>query len=334
MNFDAHVHVAALGRRDDERSRAFRKSRLVRHTLRRLGLPRDLPAGALDDALSERLGALLSRSSLDGAVLLALDAVYDERGVRVDADTQLEVGNDFVASLAARMPKACWGASVHPYRRDAVDELDRVAARGAVLVKWLPSAQGIAPDDPRCFPFYDALVRLQLPLLCHTGNEHTLSAYSNALNDPRRLIPALERGVTVIAAHCGARLYLQERCHLAHWRRLTARYQRLFGDVSAFGVATRVGPLRRLLASPQHCARLVYGSDFPISPWPLSCLGGISLRQAWAVRRIANPFDQTLALMRALGVPTDVFSRGAALLRPQLRLVVPAALDTMGGHRT
>jgi len=121
----------------------------------------------------------------------------------------------------------------------ALEELRRVAARGACLVKWLPSAQNIRPDDPRCFPFYEALAALGMPLLSHTGCEHTLAAYPDAFNAPLRLVPALERGVTVIAAHCGTRLFLHERSWFGQWRELALRHPNLYGDLAAFLVSER-----------------------------------------------------------------------------------------------
>jgi uncharacterized protein len=265
--------------------------------------------------LADRVLAQLETSTLDYGVLLALDAVHREDGSRDEDASLLVVDNDFVADTAARQAKALFGASVHPYRCDAVDELERLAARGAVLVKWLPSAQNIQADHPRCRPFYEALVRLGLPLLCHTGNEHTLRAFPNTLNDPLRLVPALERGVTVIAAHCGARLYLHERSYVESWVRLARQHERWYGDVSAFGVVTRVPALRRLLADPALAARLVYGSDYPAYPMPLSCLGWLSLKQARAIRRTPNALGRTVAMLRALGVDEEVFARAGNLLR-------------------
>ena len=50
-------------------------------------------------------------------------------------------------------------ASIHPYRRDAVDALATAAGRGARAVKWLPNSIGIDPAAPRCDAFYAALVR-------------------------------------------------------------------------------------------------------------------------------------------------------------------------------
>ena len=69
------------------------------------------------------------------------------------------------SSWRSGIRKMLFGASVHPYRKDAVAELERCVAAGAVLLKWLPITQGFNPADPRCFPFYEALAHHKLPLL-------------------------------------------------------------------------------------------------------------------------------------------------------------------------
>lgn len=327
MIIDIHVHAAGLnpGIPGNRISPPFRRSRTFKRFMRRTGLADgDCVREDADDLIKRRLLGLLEKSTIDRAVFLALDAAYHDDGTRDDDGTVLATDNDYVADMTEGTNKALFGASIHPYRPDAVAELERLAARGAALVKWLPSAQNIRPDDARCLPFYDALARLGIPLLCHTGNEHTLKAFSNALNHPERLVPALERGVTVIAAHCGTRLFLHERCHLSAWRKLALKHERLYGDLSAFGVLTRARPLRRLLKSPRHQDRLVYGSDFPAQPLPLSCIGWISLREAWRIHCMRNPFDKSLALMRAMGTPAIVLERADHLLPQACFRRVPA----------
>jgi predicted TIM-barrel fold metal-dependent hydrolase len=223
--------------------------------------------------------------------------------------------NDFVAGLAAAGGKCLFGASVHPYRRDALVELERLIELGACLVKWLPSAQNIQPDHSRCFLFYDLLARHKVPLLSHTGGEHTLKTFPNSLSDPRRLVPALERGVTVIAAHCGTSLFLHEKSYFRAWQEMALRHENFYGDISAFGVITRIWRLGALLRSPQLAAKCVFGSDFPVPPWPLSCLGKISVKKALEIRRTRNYFNQSVALMKAAGVTDEIFARGGRLLR-------------------
>jgi predicted TIM-barrel fold metal-dependent hydrolase len=213
MIWDIHVHVAGVGSQSTGNFLAprFQRSLACRLFMRRLGVaPGLLNTPECDGQIAQIIISLVQASQVDRAVLLAFDAAYHEDGTRDQERTLMVTDNDFVAGLAAASQKTLFGASVHPWRRDALAELERLIEKGACLVKWLPGAQNIQPDHPRCLPFYDLLAKHRVPLLCHTGSEHTLKAFPNTLNDPRRLVPALERGVTVIAAHCGTSLFLHE----------------------------------------------------------------------------------------------------------------------------
>jgi predicted TIM-barrel fold metal-dependent hydrolase len=317
---DIHAHIAgtlAAGH-GNLVTPAFRRRLACRLFLRRLDLaPADPDRPDLDARLLDRTLRWLDDSDLDHTVLLALDAPHHTDGTRDDARTLLVTDNDYIARLAAAHPrKILFGASLHPARPDALDELHRLAALGACLIKWLPSAQNIAPDDPRYSNFYDALVRHRLPLLSHAGPEHTLKNFPDTLNHPRRLIPALERGVTVIAAHCGARLFLhQSRAPFLAWCALARRYPNLYGDVSAFGLPTRAMPLRHLLRDPALARKLLYGSDYPAATWPRALIPWLGLRRALALHRLKNPFTRSAATLRALGLPPEAFTRAASLLR-------------------
>lgn len=319
MIIDCHVHIAARdsGYPGNHLAPALFES--LRFSLLRSRL--DLGIGALekdlDEGMRRRLCQWLSESSLDQAVILALDAVHDGDGVRDLGRSLMAVDNDYVADLAEVEPKVRFGASVHPWRPDALQELDRVTARGACLVKWLPSAQGILPDDPKCFPFYERLAKLGLPLLSHTGCEHTLGAFPDAFNDPNRLVPALERGVTVIAAHCGTRLFLHERSWFGDWMKLALRHPRFYGDLSAFMACTRLPALSKILRTPALAAKVVYGSDHPAPAWPFNLLGAIGLPDYLRLRQIRNPFDRAHTSLAATGLPAEIFSRAADLIRPQ-----------------
>ena len=117
--------------------------------------------------------------------------------------------NDHVHGLAASYPDIfLWACSVHPYRADACDELERCHRRGARICKWLPNSMIIDPDDARCDDFYAACARLGMALLCHTGSETSVdflgSRVDNELGNPLRLRRALCAGVRVIAAHCAS----------------------------------------------------------------------------------------------------------------------------------
>lgn len=311
------IHVHAFGFTTPGRANFLcppdRRGWLLQALLHRSGSPD--AAASLPSPL-QRLGRDLGQSQLDLAVVLALDRAHHEDGSPDLERTRIAVDNDDVADWVLERPRLRFGASVHPYRLDALTELDRLACRGAGLIKWLPAAQNIAPDDPRCFRFFDKLAELGMPLLTHTGIEHTLPTFAQDLNHPRHLVPALERGVVVIAAHCGARLFLHERCMFADWCRMARAYPTLYGDLGGFGLPLHGQPLRTLLGDPELTGKVVYGSDYPASTMPLWYAPSLGLSRAMALRRIGNPFVRNHRTLQDLGVPECVFSRAASLLRP------------------
>lgn len=332
MIYDIHAHIVGLksGEGGNYLCPPERMNLIVRIMLNRmLGRIHAGPGESPSDGLEEMLKRWVAESRVDRVVLLALDGVYEKNGAQDLEHTQVIVGNDYVADFVAGNPKLLLGGSVHPYRKDALEELDRVVRRGACLIKWLPSAQNIAPDDPRCIPFYERLAYHKIPLLTHTGVEHTLAKFSDALNDPQRLVPALRCGVTVIAAHCGTRMYLYERSRFGEWARLALEYPNLYGDISAFGLPLHGHALRRILNEPDLVAKVLYGSDFPISAMPLWHVFRLGWRKAWELYRIENPFEKALMFIKESGAPDEVFYRAGSLLK--LPAQTPA--DAGGGAR-
>ena len=169
------------------------------------------------------------------------------------------------------------GISVHPYRADAVEELERWAARKARVVKWLPNAMGIDPSDPRCDAFYEKVRQLDLILLAHAGREEAVDAEEDQrLGNPLILRRALDRGVKVIVAHCaglgmGEDLDSPARAMVPNFdlfMRLMGekKYEGLlFADISAVTQHNRLGPaLGVLLERSDLHPRLVNGSDYPL----------------------------------------------------------------------
>ena len=272
-----------------------------------------------EDARTEQvLEGLLARtvaeaSPVNAAVVLAFDAVHDAAGKRDAARTHFEVANDYVRDVTRKAPGLLYGASIHPYRRDAVDELERVARDGAVLIKWLPITQDIDPSDARCFPFYEALAHLGIPLLSHTGWERTLPTANDRVADPALLRPALERGVTVIMAHCGTRSFFGESCHVDSFMRMARDWEHCYGDTSALNLPTRAYGWRRLLENDVVREKLVHGSDWPILPLPPVRRVGIA--GSVAVMRESNWMRRDALVKQRLGLEGDYWTRAARLLR-------------------
>lgn len=317
MLYDVHVHVAQLHRHETtDRFLLHRPNLYIRMFLRQLGISSAAGADpAINGMIRQRLLEWASSSSINRFVLLAMDGVYGPGGQASVAQTRLVVDNDFVADLAQSHPSLLFGASIHPYRVDALDELRRVVGRGACLVKWIPSTQRIGLDDVRCTPFYDLLAHFGVPLLVHTGNEHATSRGRNHWNAPALLRHPLSRGVKVIAAHCGARIFLHERCYFKSFCRMALEHEHLYGDVAAFGIPTRISALRRLQGNPALMAKVVYGSDFPaitMARWFVLSIGRKAVRQ---ILHEANPLEVPYLLMRKMGLSDEAFHRAGKLLR-------------------
>lgn len=312
MKIDIHVHLADL-----EALLAAEQAGLIPHSnghvrrmLRWTVAEQSLleGVGSINERWIQRLVCWVRESELDKVVLLALDGVFDESGRACPEKTVLQVDNDFVCTVAGQQPEFIFGASIHPYRNDAINELERLIKKGARLVKWIPSGQHIEPDDQKCIPFYEALAHYGVPLLSHTGIEHTLGSRRSSYNHPQRLIPALEKGVTVIAAHCGVHLFLHEPSFFQAWVSLAKKYENMYGDSGAFSIMTRIPSLKRILDDTVLRGKFLYGSDFPGIPSPKWCwqLGLSKMRE---LSRMSNPLARNMSVMQALDMPAEVFER-------------------------
>jgi mannonate dehydratase len=236
--------------------------------------------GAVDEAYVTRLLELQADLRPGGRLmLLAFDYFHDVAGKRVLERSAFHAPDAYAQRLAARYPDRLeWIASIHPYRADAVEALTQAARAGARAVKWLPSAMGIDPASPRCDRFYEALVRLRLPLLSHGGAEVAVhGGAEEQLNNPLRLRRPLDHGVTVVVAHSaslGSDVDLDrgpagpsvESFELFARLMDDHRYEgRLYGDLAALGQVNRMGrPLRVLLERQDWHSRLLNGSDYPL----------------------------------------------------------------------
>ena len=204
--------------------------------LRSFGLAPSALREDLDTLYMERLLGFIRSSSLDAAVLLAQDEPYDSAGRKLDGVGSLYVPNEHVLGLAQTHSEFLAGISIHPARLDALEELEMCLGAGAALLKCLPNCQNIDWSDHRYTRFLERMAEAGLPLLAHTGGEHTLPVVDERLSDPRVLIRPLEIGVTCIAAHCGTASGLFDRDYFDIFDGLLAKFPNLYGDNSAFNV--------------------------------------------------------------------------------------------------
>ncbi|MEM8884248.1 MAG: amidohydrolase family protein [Planctomycetota bacterium] len=331
--FDYHVHLVGLGA-GGTGCFVHPGMRSWWHVTRRVQfVVYKSAAGITDETTADqqyvnRLVDLLRHKPMPGrSLLLAFDRHYDEDGsVRLD-NTEMHTPNIYAEQIAGEHADLfAVGCSVHPYRPDALEELERCAQQGARIVKWLPNAMGMNPADPRCDPFYAVMKKHGMALLTHAGEEKAVdSAEDQKLGNPLLLRRPLDAGVRVIVAHCASLaenpdLDTKEQTALVPnfdlFLRLMddPRYKDLvFGEISATTQRNRMkGPLRTLLTRTDLHDRLVNGSDYPlpavnvlIHVGMLVDEGLLQEHQAVALREIydVNPIAFDFVLKRSLRGP-------------------------------
>jgi len=199
-----------------------------------------------DRTLRSATEQAIGESQVDGVVCLALDPVYDRSGQRREELSHLWVDNDYVLDLRQSLgDKVLLGASVHPYDPDFRSRVSHYVGQGAVLLKWLPSAQQIDLADERVREALTFLATARggspLPLLLHNGPEYaipssdprtssydflTWTRWDELRNNLRRsqkwyppdterieenLKAGLGAGAVIIFAHCGLPYYAPDR---------------------------------------------------------------------------------------------------------------------------
>ena len=283
--------------------------------LRQLGFPADTLNGDLETIYTTAVLEWIRDSSLDAVVLLAHERVHDPDGTPRPDLGSMFVPNDLVLDLARQHSEFLAGVSIHPARADAIDELDRCVGAGAVLMKCLPNCQNIDCSDKRYQPFWRRMAELGVPLLAHTGGEHTVPVINAAFADPKLLRLPLECGVTVIAGHCATRSGLGDPDYFHDWRVMAGEFPNLYGDISAMVSLNRCGHLRDCLEA-DISPRIVHGSDFPVPVLGhrLWLQGGIDYQTFRRIQNEKNPLERDWKFKEALGFEHEIVTRVADLL--------------------
>jgi mannonate dehydratase len=236
--------------------------------------------GQVDQSYIERMHNLVDGMRPGVKLMLfAFDYNHAEDGTPLPERSSFHIPNRYARDVARKSPAYFeWVASIHPYRKDCVEELDRAAAEGARAIKWLPAAQGMNPSTPLCDRFYAALAKHGLPLITHAGEERAVhGGNTQHFGNPLLLRRALDHGVRVVVAHCGsmgqdrdidrgANGPYRESFDLFARLMDDAKYgPKLHGDISAMTQLNRAGPaLETALSREDWHGRLLNGSDYPL----------------------------------------------------------------------
>jgi predicted TIM-barrel fold metal-dependent hydrolase len=312
---DFHVHLFGIGDENTGCRLSAKQRRHVnyRYLLKLLGLSEN---GRLDRDYVERLVAQLRASSVRRAVLQSWDCRYDESG-RPDWErtTSLYVPSSYLFDVVKEFPDLfipC--ASLNPKRRDWRDELDRCVELGARVVKVHPPTMDVDPGDPRFRPFFRRCAEQRMIVMVHTGAEHSADIVGLDYCDPQRLVPALEEGCTVIAAHLGMSAFFDREDFFPNFLPLARRFRNLYYDTAVLASMFRWRNLPRLLEEPELWARGVHGSDFPFPSNALVFWNRIGPWEMGHLLTERNLIERDYQIKRSLGLPREIFERGARLL--------------------
>jgi predicted TIM-barrel fold metal-dependent hydrolase len=284
--------------------------------VREFGLPASVLKGDLDRIYVERLLEMVRTSSLGAAVILAQDLVHDDSGRPLRDVGLLHVPNEYVLDLARKHHEFLPAVSIHPARADALEELERCLAGGAVMMKCLPNCHNINCNDRRFTRFWERMAEAGLPLLAHTGGEHTLPVLRADYANPDILTLPLECGVTVIAAHSATKSGLFDPEYFHRFVEMTRRFPNLYGDNSAFNVPMRGRHTPECLQEPL-VNRILHGSDFPVpvhGHWAW-LRGFVSWQDFRKWEKHPNILERDYQLKLAMGYPPETFTRIRSLLR-------------------
>ncbi|MBC7543132.1 MAG: amidohydrolase family protein [Candidatus Sericytochromatia bacterium] len=316
---DIHVHLAGL---TGDPSGCHLSPRMQRslnyHGLLRLNrMPRRDPVTATL-AYADRLIRLVESSTeLDYACVFAMDGVYDGGGQFDAAESHLFVPDRYVFVVCARSPKLLPVISINPQRHDAMAELARWGPL-AVAIKWLGPLQKFDPTNPAYVPFYDAMREMGLPLIAHSGCEHTFPGMAQRLGDPLLYEPLAKRGIPIVFCHCGTGSILYPRHdYSAQFVQMLERYDHVYGDTSGFCSLLRRKEVRRF-AADRYIGRILHGSDFPTPTNAFPFLTQLGFDGTVKLERINHPFDRDIRTKRALGVPDATLTAAHTLLATRI----------------
>jgi len=312
VRIDGHVHFVGDG--SNESGCWLRSSTLLDRIVEPIvkaqaGISKSSRQLGVDQAYEERLIGLIDDSLLDAVLLLAMDYPYDEDGNCLKKKAKFYVPNDHVLGLAKKKAQIIPACSIHPARKNAIQELERCVEQGAKVLKLLPNCHNVDCSDTRYRIFWERLAKLNMPFLAHTGGEFSVPVLNAKFADPRILRLPLECGVKVIAAHGAGKSGLWDPDYTADLLRMMDEFANLFTDNSALASPNRWRTIPALL-DPKIQSRVIHGSDFPIpsgglGPWMGKLLSGANYSKS---RKIKNPLDRDVFIKKAIGFKENTFT--------------------------
>lgn len=323
---DLHTHLTGIGSNGSgcSVSSQMRRTLPFHAVLHLTGAGKREARGQEDEVYVRHLASLMGSSQeLDFACVFGLDGVYDERGRLDPSRSHMVVPNAHVFDVCRRHPKLLPVISVNPDRPDALAELEKWGT-AAIALKWLAPLQKFELDPLRHGPVLEAIAGLGLPVIVHTGCEHTFPGMEQRLGNPALYEPLLKLGVPVVFSHCGTGSFVYPgHDYSQEFIRLLDTYEHAYGDTSAFSSLVRHHQVRRF-SEERYRGRLLHGSDFPIPVGAWYFWRELGWRSVLELQGIKNPLDRDVRIKRAVGMPPETFTAAGTLLEKRiLRWLAP-----------
>ena len=247
----------------------------------------------------------IDQSSLDYAILFAVDGVYDQDGNIENKESIIYAPNSLILDLTKKHNKVLPGASLNFNRNDINEEIEYIINNKFVLIKIHPSIQQVNISDSKYEHIYRKIAEAQIPLLVHVGFESSIPGY-NGIKEYNRIenlqLP-LNIGCTVIAAHGGGTpmdFFGSEKESFDTVRKMLDEYPNLYLDNSATYGFHRPNRAKTMLKYSEYQNRYLFGSDYP----------NVAAGMIANVIRISkkNIFDLDIQKKKRLGFSENSFS--------------------------
>ena len=214
--------------------------------------------------------------------LMAFDYYYNDDGSINKELSTFHVPNEYMMKVVSEYPQYFFPIiSIHPYRKDAVDELKKYAEQGVKYIKWLPNSMNINASSKKHLEqlkaYYAVMKEYDMALITHTGYEKATDGHdTQKFGDPRYLSLPLEMGVKVVMAHVASLGNCEqdvEHCHeekpyfdVAMGMLKDPKYKgQLFADISATILINREdNVVDDIIDAEEIHDRLINGSDYPV----------------------------------------------------------------------
>lgn len=318
FRIDVHTHLAGSGCCNSgcwispkfKRRYTFRLLKLL------YGITDKQMHTTVDIDWAKMLSDVVAGSPIDYGVAFGFDGAYHEHdGHHIEAKSQMIIPAEWVFQVCREHRNLLPGPSINPHRADAMKRLEYCIDNGAVLIKWLPAAQGINATSASLKDFYRLLAEANIPVLMHMGGERTFATIRPEANDVTTMRPALDAGCKVICAHTATRIVgTSEPDQLPQLRAMLREYPNLWVDNSGMCNPGRFAHVPVLAKDELIAGRTLYGSDWPVPSNAFYYAMQLGVRATWQIEREKNLIARDIKTKSALGYPEATLTRASQVL--------------------